>query len=104
MDLYGSICLTDIDKSLITTGKNGKQYLNIELRERREPSQYGHTHYIKQVAKAEQRKEGVNYFIGDMKPSQYQQQQAPNPQQQNIAPQLQGYAPQQQVLKDDLPF
>lgn len=98
MDLYGSICLTDIDKSLITTAKNGKQYLNIELRERREPSQYGHTHYIKQVAKAEQRKDGVNYYIGDLKPSQYQQQ---TPQQ----------APQQQVRQepivitdDDLPF
>lgn len=98
MDLYGSICLTDIDKSLITTAKNGKQYLNIELRERRETSQYGHTHYIKQVAKADQRKDGVNYYIGDLKPSQYQQQ----------APQQ---APQQQVRQaqpvnpnDDLPF
>lgn len=98
MDLYGSICLTDIDKSLITTAKNGKQYLNIELRERREPSQYGHTHYIKQVAKADQRKDGVNYYIGDLKPSQYQQQ----------APQQ---APQQQVRQappvnpnDELPF
>lgn len=99
MDLYGSICLSDIDKSLITTAKNGKQYLNIELRERREPSQYGHTHYIKQVAKADLRKAGVNYYIGDLKPSQYQQQ----------APQQ---APQQQVQQqappvnpnDELPF
>ena len=102
MDLYGSICLTDIDKSLITTTKNGKQYLNIELRERREPSQYGHTHYIKQVAKAEQKRDGVNYYIGDLKPSQYQQQAPQQAQkQQEVA---QERYPSSFPNDDDLPF
>ena len=36
---YGSLCLTDIPKELITVGKNGKKYLNIEIGERRQPSQ-----------------------------------------------------------------
>lgn len=68
---YGSICLSDIPKELITTGKNGKKYLNIEVGERRQPSQYGATHYVKASVKAEQRQEGVNYYIGELKPSRF---------------------------------
>ena len=70
---YGSICLSDIPKELITTGKNGKKYLNIEVGERRQPSQYGATHYVKASVKAEQRQEGVNYYSGDLKPSRFDQ-------------------------------
>ncbi len=87
LNLYGSICLSDIPKELIITATNGKKYLGISVRERREVGQYGHTHYIK----ASQRKdvtlpEGVNLFIGDLKPSQpYQQPQQP-PQYQPAAP------------------
>lgn len=77
---YGSICLSDIPKELISTGKNGKKYLNIEIGERRQPSQYGATHYVKASVKQEQKQEGVNYYIGDLKPSKYdnggQQQQS----------------------------
>lgn len=46
-NLYGSLCLTDIPKELITTGKNGKKYLNIVVNKRREVSQFGMTHYVK---------------------------------------------------------
>lgn len=45
--MYGSLCLTDIPKELITTGKNGKKYLNIVVNKRREVSQFGMTHYVK---------------------------------------------------------
>lgn len=50
-NLYGSICLTDIPKELITVGKNGKKYLNVVINARREVSQYGYTHYIKAYCK-----------------------------------------------------
>ncbi len=72
MRLYGSICLSDIPKELIRTSeKNGKKYLNIEVNERREPSAYGNTHYVKATVKAAEKREGVNYYIGDLKPSQF---------------------------------
>lgn len=63
-NLYGSLCLTDIPKELITTGKNGKKYLNIVVNKRREVSQFGMTHYVKAHCKKEQQREGVNYYIG----------------------------------------
>lgn len=69
------MCLTDIPKELITVGKNGKKYLNIEIGERRQPSQYGATHYVKASVKAEQKRDGVNYYIGDLKPSRYDNSQ-----------------------------
>ena len=69
---YGSICLTDIPMELITEGKNGKKYLNIVINERKEVSQYGMTHYVKAYCKKENKREGVNYYIGEVKPSSYQ--------------------------------
>lgn len=74
MDYFGSICLSDIPKELIRTGKNGKKYLSIDVRERREPSQYGDTHFIKAYCKKSEQKEGVNYFIGELKQSVYSEQ------------------------------
>ena len=70
-NLYGSICLSDIPKELITVGKNGKKYLNVVVNERREVSQFGMTHYVKAYCKKEQQREGVNYYIGELKPSDY---------------------------------
>lgn len=85
--LFGSLCLSDIPRELIREGKNGKKYISIEVDERKTPSQFGDTHYIKVWCKAAERKEGVNYFIGDLKPSKYDaptqapaQQPAPQPQ------------------------
>lgn len=72
---FGSLCLSDIPKELITVGKNGKKYLNIEIGERRQPSQFGATHYVKASVKAEQKREGMNYYIGDLKPSRYDNNQ-----------------------------
>lgn len=80
MDLFGSICLTDIPKELIREGKNGKKYLSIEVRERREVGRFGDTHYVKAYCKKDERKDDVNYFIGDLKPSSYGTENAAMPQ------------------------
>ena len=80
MDLFGSICLSDIPKELIREGKNGKKYLSIEVRERREVGRFGDTHYVKAYCKAAERKDDVNYFIGDLKPSSYGTENAAMPQ------------------------
>lgn len=71
---YGSLCLSDIPKELITTDNNGKKWLNIDIYEMRQPSQWGHTHTIKASVKKEDKKDGVNYYIGKLKPSKYDQQ------------------------------
>ena len=92
MDYYGTICLNDIPEELIrTSDKNGKKYLTVVVGERRKPSQYGYTHYIKAYAKKGEVAEGTNLYIGELKPSQYQSDhQAP------AAPAKQG--------NDGLPF
>lgn len=95
-NLYGSLCLTDIPKELITTGKNGKKYLNIMVNKRREVSQFGMTHYVKAHCKKEQQREGVNYYIGELKPSSYQNN--------NAAGQATSSAPGGENKEDDLPF
>lgn len=75
MNLIGSICLTDIPKDLIRVGSDGKKYLTVYIGQRRQTSQYGHTHFIKAYVPKERREDGVDYFIGDAKPSEYQTQQ-----------------------------
>lgn len=69
-NMYGSICLTDIPKELITVGKNGKKYLRVTVSERRTPSRFGDTHYIKAYCRKEERREGANYYIGELRPAQ----------------------------------
>lgn len=69
--LLGSICLSDIPRSEIkkVMCKDGKErmYLNIAVIERKEKGQYGDTHFISCAPRKEERKEGVNYIIGDLK-------------------------------------
>lgn len=74
-NFFGSICLSDIPKELIRTAKNGKKYLSVLIRERKEPSQYGQTHFIKAYVKKEDEKEGVNYFIGEFSQPKTQEKQ-----------------------------
>lgn len=38
------LCLTDIDKNLIKTAKNGKKYLCVCVSDRKTPDFYGNTH------------------------------------------------------------
>ena len=70
ISLYGSLCLSDIPKELISTGNNGKKYLNISIRQRREPSQWGHTHNVLVDIPQEQRVKGSKaIYIGNLKVS-----------------------------------
>jgi hypothetical protein len=36
-----SICLSDLPKEHITTAKNGKKYINLNINRKKEPDQYG---------------------------------------------------------------
>lgn len=65
---YGSICLSDIDKSLIVES-NGKKYLNISVVEKKEAGKFGDSHFISISCKKEDRKDGIKYIIGNLKPS-----------------------------------
>lgn len=72
-NFYGSLCLSDIPKELITTAANGKKYINIVINKRQAVSQYGHTHYVKAYVKKDQViPEGVKLFFGELKPSNFQ--------------------------------
>lgn len=71
--ILASICLSDIPKELIkdVTLKDGitkKKFLNIKIVRRKEKGQYGDTHFIScEPKEKEDRKEGVNYIIGNGK-------------------------------------
>lgn len=71
--ILASICLSDIPKELIkeVTLKDGvtkKKFLNVKIVRRKEKGQYGDTHFISCEPKdKEERKEGVNYIIGNGK-------------------------------------
>ena len=96
--LFGSLCLSDIPKELIkdVTCKDGKvrKYLNISVLERKEVSQYGHTHFVSCSPKREEQRDGVNYIIGDLKRF-VPQNISPTPEEINDAP---------IASPDDLPF
>lgn len=79
MNLFGRIYLTDIPKHLILSDDKGRKYINVNIRQRRQPSQWGHTHYIKVDARSVD-PDNQNFYIGDLKPSKWQpeQQQAQN--------------------------
>lgn len=70
-NFYGRICLTNIDKSRIYKGKDGKAYINITVRRKKTPSRFGDSHYIATSATKEQQGQGqqsIN-FIGNLTPS-----------------------------------
>lgn len=97
--LYGSICLSDIDKKQIkkVVCKDGvtRLYLNISVIERKAENAYGHTHFVSCAPKKEEREDGVKYIIGDLK-RYVQQPNAVTPEQ---------VAQAQSVSDDeDLPF
>ena len=105
--LFGSICLTDIPKELIKTGKNGKKYLSVVVNKRKEVGHYGHTHYIKAYAKKGTIDPNVNLYIGELKPSEGTGQQGGNPyppQDGGWQPQGNGFPPPPAGEDEDLPF
>lgn len=97
---YGSICLSDIPKELIkrVTCRDGqvRAYLNISIVERKTPSQYGNTHVVSCAPRKEERKDGVNYFIGDVRPFGDRTDAAPAPSPSPVVP--------EKKEEDDLPF
>lgn len=86
MNLYGSICLTDIPRELFRKADNGKVYLNLRIYERKEPGKFGHTHVASCAPRKDEQKEGVNYFCGDFKVSDPQQYAPPTPEQVSAMP------------------
>lgn len=98
--LYGSICLSEIDKKYIkkVKCKDGVErcYLNIKVVERKAPSQRGDTHFVSYAPKKELQEEGKNYIIGDLKG--VQQQQAYQP------PTAEEISNSPSANDDDLPF
>ncbi len=72
MNYYGSIDLTKVPKECYreVTLKNGEKhiFLNVALYQRKEPTTFGtttYTHFLSCAPKKEERKEGVNYIVGD---------------------------------------
>ena len=62
--ITGSICLSDIPKDKIQTGKNGKKHLNICISELQNVSPYGDTHtiYVSQSKEDRQAKAPKTYI------------------------------------------
>ena len=58
-----SVCLTDLPKEAIQTGKNGKKYINLVVDKRKAESQYGETHtlYVSQTKEQREAKEDKIY-------------------------------------------
>lgn len=80
--------------------KDGKEriFLNIWVGERKEPATFGnntYTHFVSCSPKKEERKEGVNYFLGDLQ-TYNPQPSTPTPEQIAVAPSV--------SPEDDLPF
>lgn len=74
--LRGSICLSDIPKELIKQAKDGKCYLNINVRMKREPQTYTngdisrtYTHSVQCACAKDKQRTDVKpgyYYIGDL--------------------------------------
>ena len=78
--------------------KDGSQhkFLNINIDEKQQVDQYGNSAYLKVSCKKDEQKQGLNYYLCDLKTSKYgdnNQQQAQQPVQQP-----------QNNSNDDLPF
>jgi hypothetical protein len=41
-----SICLSDLPKEHIQTAKNGKKYINLSVKSKKETDKYNNTHYV----------------------------------------------------------
>jgi len=109
---YGSIDLTVLGKiirqhpELIrkVNFRNGEEHqmLNIDVFTKEVEDQYGNTASIKVSCKKESQKQGLNYYVANLRKSQFQDggQQSQNNQQQQQQPVYQSQA----NTADDLPF
>lgn len=111
-NLYGNIDLTLLGKivrqhpELVrkVKFKDGEhQLLNIDVFGRQQPDQYGNVAAIKASCKKDQRKEGTNYYIANLKVSDYQDG---GQQQQSAVPNgtVADNGADVAVESDDLPF
>jgi len=97
--MYGSICVSQVPKELFkkVMCKDGVEriFLNVKIVRRKEVGQFGHTHFVScEPVDQNERKEGVNYIIGDMK------EYIP----QNNTPSQEEIAAAPEAAEDDLPF
>lgn len=102
---YGSIDITKLGQIVkqhpelvkVVNMKDGSQhkFINIDIADKQQTDQYGNTAYLKVACRKDQQKQGINYYLCDLKHSQYGggQQQAQQPVQQP-----------QNNSNDDLPF
>jgi len=88
--MYGSICLSAVPKELFkkVMCKDGQEriFLNVKVVQRKEKSQFGHTHFISCEPKDQaERVEGQSYICGDL--TEYEPQgNAPSPEEVAAAP------------------
>lgn len=111
-NFYGSIDLTQLGEIIRkhpelvkVSERNQHKYLGVDIIEKDAVDEYGNKGFIKVSCKKENRKEGVKYYIANVKLSQYQdnapmqgqytQQPATSPQTSVATPENSG---------DDLPF
>lgn len=93
-----NICVSDLPKDKIITGRNGKEYINLVLDERREVSQFGETHTITlSQSKEEREAKATKVFVGGGKEYVFEKREQPKAQ-----PQPARQAGSSDV--DDLPF
>lgn len=108
-NLYGNLDLTVLGKlvrqhpELVreVEFKDGKhQLLNIDVFGKQQADQYGNVATIKASCKKDQQKEGLSYYLANLRISQYQNDNQPQQR-----PASQQPAPQQSAnSNDDLPF
>ena len=104
---YGSLDLTKLGQIVrqhpelvkVANMKDGTQhkFLNIDISPKQQADQYGNVAYLKVACKKADQKQGLNYYLSDLKlsqNSQSQQQAAPQPAQSTSVPRG----------DDDLPF
>ncbi len=108
-NLYGNLDLTVLGKlvrqhpELVreVEFKDGKhQLLNIDVFGKQQADQYGNVATIKASCKKDQQKEGLSYYLANLRVSQYQNDNQ-QPQRQQLAPQQSAAA---NAESDDLPF
>ena len=65
--LHGRLNLSRIDKNLITTDKNGRKCIWVDILEKKEPDQYGNTHTVTLYNKDTRE----TIYLGDFKPQEF---------------------------------
>ena len=105
---YGSIDLTKLGQLVrlhpelvkVANMKDGSQhkFLNIDINPKQQPDQYGNVAYVKAACKKAEQKQGLNYYLCDLKLSQNSQSQ------QQAAPQNATSSDANDTAADDLPF